>query len=100
MGQRAIDNFGIIDETFASLQHAKPIEMGRPDIEDERPGTLLVEAVRQFAADGGFQMIREERDRDRAMTDAPDQKTGRDAPVSISLPSQTAGDRARDHRDP
>jgi len=99
MGQRAIDNFGVIDETFAGLQHATPIEMGRPDIEEDRPGTLLVEAVGQFAADGGFQRIREDRDRERALGETPDQKVGRDSPVSISLPAQPGASPARDRRD-
>jgi len=89
----------VIDETFAGLQNATPIEMGRPDIEENRPGTLLVDAVRQFAADGGFQKIREDRDRQRALDDAPDSKVGRDGPLSISLPAQPADAPTREHRD-
>jgi hypothetical protein len=58
MEQRAV-----IDESFAGLvSPVQTFEMGRPDIEDGRPGAVLVEEVRAFEAEGGFKKIAEERD--------------------------------------
>lgn len=79
MGERAVTEAGVIDETFAGL--AEPVEMhraGRPDIEDGRPGDILVAEVRKFAADGGFKKIAEERDERRKRDDAAEVPSKRD----------------------
>lgn len=58
MEQRAV-----IDESFAGLgSPVQTFEMGRPDIEEGRPGAVLVEEVRAFEAEGGFRKIAEDRE--------------------------------------
>lgn len=93
----------VIDETFAGLSRpAQTFEMGRPDIIEDRPGSVLVAEVRAFEADGGFARIAEERDSRRAADEAAD-ATPRPARIrttaydialkdSIETPSLNASD--------
>jgi hypothetical protein len=68
MEQRAV-----IDETFAGLVNpVQTFEMGRPDIEENRPGTVLVEEVRAFEAKGGFKQIAEDREAARIADEKAD----------------------------
>lgn len=52
-----------IDENFRHVQTPRSVvQAGRPDIDgDDRPGPKFVAAVRDFAAEGGFDRMREER---------------------------------------
>lgn len=68
MEQRAV-----IDESFAGLvSPVQTFEMGRPDIEEGRPGAVLVEEVRAFEVEGGFKKIAEDRDAVRAADEQTD----------------------------
>jgi hypothetical protein len=68
MEQRAV-----IDESFAGLvSPVQTFEMGRPDIEDGRPGAVLVEEVRAFEAEGGFRKIAEDREAGRIADEQAD----------------------------
>jgi hypothetical protein len=68
MEQRAV-----IDETFAGLvAPVQTFEMGRPDIEDGRPGSALVEEVRTFEAEGGFKKIADDREAGRVADEQAD----------------------------
>lgn len=68
MEQRAV-----IDESFAGLvSPVQTFEMGRPDIEEGRPGAALVEEVRAFEAEGGFRKIAEDREAVRIADDQAD----------------------------
>ncbi|NTF17494.1 hypothetical protein G6L37_03710 [Agrobacterium rubi] len=82
MEQRAV-----IDETFAGLVSPKQtFEMGRPELTENRPGTALVEEVRDFDAKGGFRQIAEDRETVRAndeKADAAAGKTKRHADLGI-----------------
>lgn len=58
MGERAVSDASVIDETFAGLASPSEVHsMGRLDIETGRPGELLVAEVQKFEADGGFKQI-------------------------------------------
>lgn len=88
MGQPGIENYGLIDDSFAGLSRPqRTIDMGRPDLAGERPGATLVEAVRKFERDGGFKALREERDVARHRGQEPDAPTRRDAPIDVSIPT-------------
>lgn len=68
MEQRAV-----IDESFAGLvSPVQTFEMGRPDIEEGRPGAVLVEEVRAFEVEGGFRKIAEDRDAARIADEQAD----------------------------
>jgi hypothetical protein len=68
MEQRAV-----IDETFAGLvAPVQAFEMGRTDIEEGRPGAVLVEEVRAFEAEGGFRKIAEDREAGRVADEKAD----------------------------
>lgn len=63
MGERAVTEAGVIDETFAGLEHPAEVHnAGRPDIKAGRPGEALIAEVRKFASEGGFRKIAEDRD--------------------------------------
>ena len=54
MDDAAIED-SVIDDTFRNV--ANPLEihrLGREDIVDNRPGDVLVDAVKRFSAKGGF----------------------------------------------
>jgi len=70
MGKPAV-NAEVIDDSFAGL--VSPVEthrMGRPDIEKDRPGDVLVAEVARFEAEGGFKKLAREREKDRALDEA------------------------------
>jgi len=95
-----IDNYGVIDDAFSGIaQPQRTIEMGRPDIETDRPGETLVEAVREFARDGGFRAIREERNQQRAKEESAGRAVRRESPADISLPAIQPDEPARDLTD-
>jgi len=91
MGERAIDNIGVIDDTFAGLLNPRDrIDLGRPDLK-ERPGDTLVEAVRTFEREGGFKALQKMRDERRREAEAPDVRSGRRDPMmDVSLPAARA----------
>lgn len=58
MGQRELIDQQVIDETFAGLSSPSEVHaMGRPDLKTGRPGDVLVRAVSEFDAAGGFREI-------------------------------------------
>jgi len=93
MGKPAVNTAEVIDDTFAGL--AAPVEMhrmGRPDIEEGRPGDVLVAEVARFESEGGFKKLAREREEGRARDDA----SGRAGPADplpdfgVRLPSGEA----------
>lgn len=99
MGQPAvIENDHVIDETFAGLANpAKTIEIGKDDVEGERPGAVLIDAVKQFERDGGFKRIQEKRNEEIAAADATDAaaKKSQTIEIDVTLPA-TAADLEKD----
>lgn len=68
-----MEQHSIIDETFAGIARpTQTFEIGRPDIEDERPGSALIAAVREFEAADGFKKIAETRDAARVAEEKVD----------------------------
>jgi len=89
MGTGVIENAGMIDETFTGLSHPRQrFDMGRPDLLEERPGDTLVEAVRQFEREGGFQALAEERNIKRREAQAPDVRKSQADLIDVSLPNR------------
>ena len=68
----------VIDETFAGLVTPREtFEMGRPDMVEGRPGAALVDVVRKFADDGGFQRIADDREKARMEDETADAAVAR-----------------------
>lgn len=91
MGERAVTEASVIDETFAGL--AEPAEIhraGRPDIEDGRPGDVLVSEVRKFASEGGFRKLADERDSLRKKEEEIDASVKRDPLPDFGVRQQAA----------
>jgi len=91
MGERAVTEAGVIDETFAGL--AEPAEIhraGRPDIETGRPGDVLVSEVKKFASEGGFKKFAEDRDSLRKKDEEIDASVKRDPLPDFGVRQQPA----------
>jgi hypothetical protein len=90
MGKPAvIDNAGIIDESFSGLANpVETIELGG-DVAGERPGAILIDAVKQFDKDGGFRKIRDDRNADLAAAAAADtaERGSQTIEMDVSLPT-------------
>jgi hypothetical protein len=92
MGKPAvIDNAAVIDETFAGLANAsETFEIGN-DVTGERPGAILIDAVKQFEKDGGFKRIQETRNADLVNAEIADAaaRAKHKIDLDISLPSRS-----------
>lgn len=68
-----MEQHAVIDETFAGLARpTQTFELGRQDIEEERPGAALVAAVQEFEAADGFKKIAADREAARVADEAKD----------------------------
>ena len=96
MGQPAVNEANVIDETFVGLATPSEVHsMGRPDILSGRPGEMLVEEVQRFEAEGGFKEIARIRNEERLRGEASDTSPAarRDLPdFGIRLPAGDARD--------
>lgn len=100
MGEPAvINNSRIIDDTFAGLENPiNVIELGK-DVDGERPGATLVNAVKQFGKDGGFRLIQEQRNAAIAADETADEITKRNRKIEIEITIPTSGDALEKDRD-
>jgi len=85
----------IIDETFAGLvAPSETHSVGRPDIDKDRPGDILVAEVRKFGAEGGFRRIAEERTLKRAAENAADRSVPKEELPDFGLRLQSGEGKA------
>lgn len=93
-------NKEIIDETFSGLVSPTEIHaVGRPDIEADRPGNVLVDEVRKFSSEGGFKRIAEERNARRVELEESDRNTPKKEVSNFGLRPQVEGSKDFDMSD-